>query len=235
MTESVDLTRLGGLLGDAARVNMLLALFRVPALTATELANEGRVTRATASSHLRRLEEEGLLRVRPAGRHRYYELADDEVAAQLEQMLGFAQHLRESRGRQGPVDPELRRARRCYDHLAGEIAVTVFDRLQAGGAFARKDGGIELTAVGEAALGKFGAEFATPATRRPACRECLDWSQRRPHLAGAAGGALMKRMIGLGWLIPVCGSRSMIVTARGEQGLAALFVGRPSSARRPMI
>lgn len=224
MTECVDLTRLGAALGDSARANMLLALFRIPALTATELANEGGVTRATASTHLRKLQDEGLLRVRPVGRHRYFELADGEVAFQLEQLLGFVKHLSAIRSKPGPSDPLLRRARRCYDHFAGEVAVTLFERLSAGGAFDRAGDGLVLTEKGKAMLARSGVDTARFGRSRVVCRECLDWSQRRPHLGGSAGAALLERIISLGWVLQTDNSRAMTITARGELGFKSLFL-----------
>ena len=222
-TESLDLTRIGALLGDSARANMVLALFKVPALTATELADEGGVTRATASAHLRKLLDEGLLSVRPAGRHRYFEIADPEVAYHIEQMLGLAQHLRQARTRPGPVDPSLRRARRCYDHLAGEIAVSLFERLRCQDALTCRGKGLELTPRGEAQLAQLGLNPAGMSGSRPICRECLDWSERRPHLAGSVGTAMLERFIALGWLLAGRSSRALTVTVRGERGLNALF------------
>ena len=123
MSEGPDIARLAALIGDPTRANMLLALLAVPALTAGELARDAGVSAQTASGHLRALSSEGLLAVSPAGRHRYYSLANEHVGAALEHLLGTAAMLGFSRFKPGPRDPQTRRARTCYDHMAGEIAV----------------------------------------------------------------------------------------------------------------
>lgn len=224
MKEGPNLALLGSLIGDAARANMVVALLRIPALTAGELAVEAGVSAATASSHLRKLEEAGLLSVRQSGRHRYFELADDTVAHHIEQLMGLAQHLGHARSRPGPNEPALRRARICYDHLAGEIAVTLMGRLRANGAIAPGGEGITLTRHGRAMFDALGADVSVRRRGRPLCRECLDWSERRPHLAGAAGAALLGRMVELGWMHRVADTRAITVTRRGEQHLTELFV-----------
>lgn len=223
MREGPDFARIGALIGDPVRANMLLGLLRVPALTARELADEGGVTAATASSHLGQLHDGGLVRVTNSGRHRYYRLADDEVAFQLEQLLGLAQHLSHGRMRPGPNDPAMRRARVCYDHLAGEIAVSLFDRLRTGGQLRIESDGVSLTPAGRASFDAIGAEIPARTTSRPICRACMDWSERRSHLAGAAGAALLTRLLDLGLVCRSGGSRALTVTARGDRQLASLF------------
>ena len=129
MKEGPDIARLGALIGDPARANILTALMSGKALTASELAGEAGVSPATASTHLGKLEAAGLLQQRKQGRHRYFALADDEVGAVLEAMMGLAESRGHTRTRTGPKDPALRKARICYDHLAGELGVHLFDSL----------------------------------------------------------------------------------------------------------
>lgn len=223
MKEGPNFARIGALIGDPVRANMLLGLLRVPSMTAGELAEEGGVSAATASSHLGQLREGGLVSVTSSGRHRYYRLTDDEVAHHLEQLLGLAQHLSHGRVRRGPNDLAMRRARSCYDHLAGEVAVSIFDRLRVGGHMQATASGVVLSPSGLVAFDKIGVDLTKAKPSRPLCRECLDWSERRPHLAGYAGAALMQRLLELGFLCPVEGSRALLVTARGEVQLAGLF------------
>lgn len=227
MKEGPDIAVIGSLTGDPVRANMLTALLRVPALTAGELAQEGGVTPQTASGHLRRLEQGGMLRLVQQGRHRYYALADAHVAELLEQMLGLASHLGHIRTRPGPKEPALRRARVCYDHMAGEIAVSLFDRLNRLGGLEDIGAGVGrgLTGAGLGALERMGVKLDSgrPGSRA-LCRPCLDWSERRPHLAGLAGAALLDRLVALDWVRRSAGSRALAVTQSGEVGLRSLFL-----------
>lgn len=224
MKEGPDIARLAGLIGDPARANMLTALMSGKALTATELGAEAGVTPQTASAHLAKLEQGGLLRARKQGRHRYFALADDEVGAVLEGLMGLAASRGHLRTRTGPKDPALRRARVCYDHLAGELAVGLLDRARAGGLIAEQGEDLTLTDSGRAAFESFGIVMAPLATaRRPLCRACLDWSMRRSHLAGALGGALLDRITALGWAKREPGSRLVRFTRDGEAQFQALF------------
>jgi DNA-binding transcriptional ArsR family regulator len=222
MREGPDIASLGALLGDPARANMLLALLRVPALTAGELAGEAGVTAQTASGHLRRLCEGGLLQVAAQGRHRYYGLADAQVGELLERLLGAAAHLGHNRSRPGPKDPQMRRARTCFDHMAGEIAVALFERMGRAGLVELSGAELSLTSPGHDALGRLGIGIdAFKQSSRPVCRSCLDWSERRPHLAGQAGAALLSRFAELSWVKRQ--GRTLQVTAAGETGFATLF------------
>lgn len=223
MADGPDIAMLAALIGDPVRANMLLALLRIPVMTASELADEGGVTSATASSHLRKLLDANLLSVRPNGRHRYFRLADDDVAHHIEQMLCFAQHLGHVRTRPGPSEPAMRRARICYDHLAGAIAVELFARLVSRQCLRWDGHELTLTELGHASFRDLGATLPPPGGRRRECRECLDWSERRPHLAGGAGAALLARLAELDWVRRDETSRAMQVTERGEAGLPRLF------------
>ncbi|HEY1612316.1 MAG TPA: winged helix-turn-helix domain-containing protein [Rhizomicrobium sp.] len=209
------------LIGDPARANMLTALLDGGALTASELALEAGVTKQTASSHLSKLTEGGLLRTESQGRHRYYALADGEVAGLLESLMGVAARRGPSRVRTGPKEPALRRARICYDHLAGELGVALYDGLMVQRLLAECDGAISLTARGQKYLAEFGVEIATGP--RPLCRACLDWSARRHHLAGAAGAALLDRIFALRWARRVRDSRIVEFTTAGESAFRSTF------------
>ena len=208
------------LVGDPARSNMLTALMTGRALTASELAHQAGVTPQTASSHLAKLEAGGLIEQEKQGRHRYYRLADPDVAAVLEGLEGLA-------ARTGPKDPALRRARVCYDHLAGDLGVQMLDSMKRQRLLRQRKQDIELTAEG----GRFLAEtlqisaddIAHP--RRPLCKTCLDWSERRHHLAGTLGAALLNRFTELKWAArdAAPGSRVVNFTRQGEKRFAALF------------
>lgn len=195
-----DIARAASLIGDPARAAMLAALMDGRALTATELATEAGVTRSTASAHLARLREGGILAEAKQGRARYFRLAAPEVALALEALMGVAAR-GPARVRPGPKEPALRRARLCYDHLAGEAAVALYDDLVAAGALSQgPEGEPALTRAGAARFAAAGIDVASLARgRRPLCRACLDWSERRSHLAGALGAALWTRIEAQGW------------------------------------
>ena len=224
MKDGPDIARLGSLIGDPARANMLTALMSGRALTASELAAEAGVTLQTASSHLKKLEGATLLVQRRQGRHRYFALADDEVGALLEGMMGLAAKRGLTRTRTGPNDPALRRARVCYDHLAGEMGVALYDALR-GRSLLRSDGDdVALTSEGARAMHAFGVDVdALASRRRPLCRSCLDWSERRAHLAGSLGAALLDRFYDLGWASRASGSRVVAFTREGEARLGTAF------------
>ena len=215
------------LVGDPARSNMLTALMTGRALTASELAHQAGVTPQTASSHLAKLEAGGLIEQEKQGRHRYYRLADPDVAAVLEGLEGLAARAGHLRVRTGPKDPALRRARVCYDHLAGDLGVQMLDSMKRQRLLRQRKQDIELTAEG----GRFLVEtlqisaddLAHP--RRPLCKTCLDWSERRHHLAGTLGAALLNRFTELKWAArdATPGSRVVNFTRQGEKRFAALF------------
>ncbi|WP_119254536.1 ArsR/SmtB family transcription factor [Shinella zoogloeoides] len=224
MKEGPDISQIGALIGDPARANMLTALMGGQALTATELAGAAGVTLQTASSHLAKLEAGGLVAQRKQGRHRYFALADDEVGLLLESIMGFAANRGLLRTRPGPKDPALRRARVCYNHLAGDFGVRMLDRMVADGDVTLDGDDAELTASGEARVAALGIDVPTlRAQRRPVCRTCLDWSERRSHLAGSLGEALLARFIADGWAKREKDSRAIRFTAEGERKFTALF------------
>ncbi|MFC5525349.1 ArsR/SmtB family transcription factor [Rhodanobacter ginsengisoli] len=218
-----NVAAVAALLADPTRAAMLLALMDGRALTATELAIEGQVAPSTASSHLARLTDAGLLAMLRQGRQRYFRLAHATVAELLEGLLGFASREEHASVRSGPADPALRHARSCYDHLAGHCGVVLWDRLHAHGQLAERGGATVLTARGEAWCHEFGIDLTTVrASRRPLCRPCLDWSERRMHLAGALGAAILDRMLALSLLRRYAQGRALGVTPKGERFLDRL-------------
>jgi DNA-binding transcriptional ArsR family regulator len=227
MKAGPDIAMVAALVGDPARANMLTALMTGRALTASELAHEAGVTPQTASSHLSKLETGGLVEQEKQGRHRYYRLADPDVAGVLEGLEGLAARAGHLRVRTGPKDPALRRARVCYDHLAGDLGVQMLDSMKKQRLLRQRKDDIELTAEGERFLARtlqISAEsLAHP--RRPLCKACLDWSERRHHLAGTLGAALMRRFTELKWAArdATPGSRVVNFTRTGEGRFAALF------------
>jgi DNA-binding transcriptional ArsR family regulator len=227
MKAGPDIALVASLVGDPARSNMLSALMTGRALTATELAHEAGITPQTASAHLAKLEAGRLIEQEKQGRHRYYRLADPDVAGVLEGLAGLAARAGHMRVRTGPKDPALRRARICYDHLAGDLGVQMLDHMKKRGLLRQRNQQIELTAEGERFLKK--ALQISPESlahaRRPMCKACLDWSERRHHLAGTLGAAMMTRFTELKWAArdPTPGSRIVNFSRIGEKKFAALF------------
>ena len=224
MKEGPDIALLGSLIGDPARANMLSALMSGKALTATELAGEANITAQTASSHLGKLESGGLVRKSKQGRHRYFTLADDDVGAVLESMMGLAALKGHTRIRTGPKDPALRHARVCYNHLAGELGVRMFDSLKQRGLVRENNEDIELTPAGRAFTENLGINLAgLQSSRRPLCKSCLDWSARRSHLAGSLGTALLDHFYQNGWARRQEGTRIVKFTSAGKAAFAKHF------------
>src|SRR6266566_1150210 len=222
-----DIAMVASLVGDPARANMLTALMTGRALTASELAQEAGITPQTASSHLSKLEVGGLVEPEKQGRHRYYRLTDPDVAGVLEGLAGLAARAGHMRVRTGPKDPALRRARICYDHLAGDLGVQMLDSMKKQRLVRQSKQAIELTNEGRrfmvSAL-QISAEMLNH-PRRPVCKACLDWSERRHHLAGTLGAAVMSRFTELNWAArdSAAGSRVVNFTRTGEKKFAALF------------
>jgi DNA-binding transcriptional ArsR family regulator len=195
MVDAPDIASLAAAVSDASRASMLLALMDGRALTATELATEAGVAPSTASSHLARLQRAGMVALTRQGRHRYFRIASAETAALLEGLMQVAAPTR--RLRTGPAEAALRYARVCYDHLAGECGVRLLVRLRERGLIGG-DGDTFLTPEGEAWAASLGIDVpGLRKRRRPLCRPCLDWSERRAHLAGALGASLLERLFAL--------------------------------------
>jgi DNA-binding transcriptional ArsR family regulator len=227
MKAGPDIAMVAALVGDPARSNMLTALMTGRALTASELAHQAGVTPQTASSHLSKLEAGGLVEQEKQGRHRYYRLSDPDVASVLEGLEGLAARAGHMRVRTGPKDPALRHARVCYDHLAGDLGVQMLDSMKQQRLLRQRKQDIELTAEGQRFLTdtlQISAD-ALAHPRRPLCRACLDWSERRHHLAGTLGAALLTRFTELKWAMrdTTPGSRVVNFTRNGEKRFSALF------------
>ncbi|TFW16822.1 ArsR family transcriptional regulator [Massilia arenosa] len=226
MKDGPNIVNIAALIGDHARAEVLTALMSGMALTATELATAAGVTKQTISGHLAKLVDAGLLAVESQGRHRYFRLSGPDVAELLESMMGLAFRTGAVRVRTSPREPAMRKARVCYDHLAGELGVMMYEGLAARGAFALDGAGVALTEAGRAALHDLGIESAELGrSKRPLCRTCLDWSERRHHLAGALGAALLDRFQQLGWARRQPDSRVVAFTEPGERALRAWCVG----------
>jgi len=220
MKDGPDISRIAALIGDPARSNMLLAMLDGRALTAGELALQAGITKQTASSHLARLLDGGLVARAVQGRHHYYRLGGADVAQVLEALLGVSEGRTGTRTRTGPRDPALRKARICYDHLAGELGVLAYDRLVADGVLVRRGGALGVSKAGWTRLGKIGVtEEGLVKSRRPVCKDCLDWSMRRHHLAGQVGAALLVRMFERKWAKRLAGTRVIQFTPSGEAAL----------------
>ena len=224
MDKAIDITGIAGLLADASRATMLQALMDQRARTAGELARLAKIAPSTASQHLSRLTDGGLLVVEAQGRHRYYRLAGTTVAVLLESMMTFAPAPVAPLPARNVVGFDLRFARTCYDHLAGTIATALYDRLQADGTLSVTSTGIALTRAGARRLRPLGIDAeGLRASRRPLARACLDWTERRDHLAGGLGAALLSSFRAQNWLRPRNAPRALRLTTTGRQALASHF------------
>ena len=224
MKDGPNIVGIAALIGDHARAEMLTALMAGQALTATELTEVAGVTKQTVSAHLAKLLDARLLAVERQGRHRYFRLADRDVAQLLESLMGVAFRVGAVRVRTSPREPALRKARVCYDHLAGELGVLVFDSLEQRRFLRLAAEGPRLTARGKEFCREIGIDVGVLARqRRPLCRACLDWSMRRHHLAGAVGAAILSRCLNLGWARRANGSRVVNFSALGEKALRERF------------
>jgi len=224
MKEGPDIARIAALIGDPARANMLVALMSGKALTATELAAEAGITAQTASSHLARLHAGGLLLPRKQGRHKYFALASAEVASVLEALMGLAADAGLLRSRTGPKDKALRQARICYNHLAGDMGVQMFDSLVAQSYLEQDGGRLRLTEPGRDFATALGIDVDKLASgRSELCRECLDWSERRSHLAGSLGRAMLARFVEMGWARVDKSTRIVTFTPSGLRQFRSMF------------
>lgn len=220
MRDGPDIATLAALIGDPARAAMLSALMDGGALTASELALEAGVTPQTASTHLAKLESGGLLARRKQGRHAYLRLASPQVAGVLEGLMSLSAEVGPKRARPGPKDAAMRDARVCYDHLAGRRGVQMYRSLMRKGALVE---GPEATARMGAALAPLELDPDTLSGRAPLCRDCLDWSERRSHLAGRLGRAILAQIEAQGWARREQGSRVVRFTTRGALAFDAAF------------
>lgn len=225
MLDAPILARVANLIGEEARAQMLCALMLRGSLTATELALEAGVTAQTASGHLAKMLDGGLLKVKSQGRNRYYSLAHQDVLEAMEGLLAIGDRLELSGSQGASPSLALRDARRCYDHLGGRKGILLFENLLERGVIEETaDGGLRLTLGGARFLHDFGISIpALKDQRRPACRTCRDWLERSHHLSGALGAALLDRFVGLGWVRLSPDNRLIEFTPFGEKAFSSLF------------
>jgi DNA-binding transcriptional ArsR family regulator len=237
MVAAANLVEVAALVGDTARATMLAALMGGQSLTGTELAFLARISRPTASEHLAKLVDARLIAVTRKRRFAYYRIASPLVAQMLESVQAVAaievppRHQPRSTG-----DEALRFARTCYDHVAGTVGVAIADALSATGHVILSDDGGELTDSGARFLTRFGATL-TPKTdsRRIYCRPCLDWSERRYHIAGFVGAEICRCCLERGWLTRLRDTRTLRLTADGRRGLAETFGVQWSDVNKPRV
>ena len=227
------LARVAALVADPSRARMLAFLLSGEYASAGELARTASVGAATASVHLVKLVDAGLLVCEPRGRHRYFRLADADVAHALEALAMVAERSSHDRAWSAPARLRLREARCCYGHLAGGLGVALLERLLAQGGLVAADDGYALTDAGVAALA--GLDFDAAALRATASQRlaypCLDWSERRDHLAGRLASALLAHFIERGWLRRIGSERALELTPPGQQALAPLLATPPARDR----
>ena len=225
--------RIAAMIGDPTRARMLAALMGGQYLAAGELAAAAGVTAQTASTHVAKLLDAELVVARTQGRHRYFRLADADIAHALEALSLVAERSAQSdKWSQGAYKP-LKAARTCYSHLAGELGVALFEGLLARGTIVPRDGHFVLGDDGERDLAALGITLAMPAGDASARRfayPCLDWSERRDHLAGSLAVALLARCFEEGWLRRQKASRALTLTPSGEKALGPWLAQRYSLA-----
>lgn len=206
------------LMGDPARANILAALMDGRAQTAKELAFVAGVSAPTTSGHLAKLVAGNLLLVETQGRHRYYRLADPLVARALESIMTLAAQGPHRHRPHGPSDAALKHARTCYDHLAGQVGVGLLTVLLGRGHLTPGPRDYRVTPSGEALFAELGIDLAeVERQRRGFARPCLDWSERRPHLAGALGAALTERLFEKGYIARRKDTRAVTITTAGRR------------------
>jgi DNA-binding transcriptional ArsR family regulator len=231
MKDGPNIVGIAALIGDHARAEILTALMSGMALTPTELAEIAGITKQTVSSHLAKLVDAGLLEVQSQGRHRYFRLAGTDVAQLLESLMSVAFRTGAVRLRSSPREPALRKARVCYDHLAGQLGVQLFDTLAARGAFAMDHASITLSPLGRKIILELGIDAPLGHNgRRPLCRTCLDWSERKDHLAGTLGALLLQRFEQMAWGKRLAESRVFAFTPSGEKALMAWAQGKMNTS-----
>ena len=224
MKEGPDVSIVAALIGDPARANMLMALMSGLALSGTELAAEAGVTLSTASTHLAKLERAGLLAASKQGRTRYFRLADPDVAAAVEGLIPIATRVGHLRSRPGPRDQAMRQARSCYDHLAGRLAVALLEHWLARKVLRETGDGLQLAPAGRRQLHRLGIDIAAlERVRRPLCRTCIDWSERRRHLGGCLGAAVLEQVLARRWAVREGRSRVLRFSPRGEQSFVRWY------------
>jgi DNA-binding transcriptional ArsR family regulator len=222
MLADADLAAVAVLMGEPRRASMLLALLGGEELAAHELAARADASSSLASAHLSKLLDGGLLRAERRGRNRYYRLADRHTAAAIEALLAIAPQRRSRSLRESSDGEAIGHARTCYDHLAGELGVAITDSLEHQRLIGDHSEGFPLTPAGHERLSRLGIDIdALQHGRRTLTRPCLDWTERRPHLAGSLAAALASRLLELGWIQRRAGTRALTVTDTGRRRLRA--------------
>jgi DNA-binding transcriptional ArsR family regulator len=220
-----DISITAQLLGDPARANMVMALMSGHALSAAELAHQAGVTPPTATGHLNKLVSCGLLKGEKQGRHRFFELCHPDVAEAVEALVAVAARAGHHRSRLGPKDEAMRHARSCYDHLGGRLAVDLSGRWLSAGLIVWRGRAVLLTRKGRDFLMTRGIDPAKlEASKRSLCRSCLDWSERRPHLGGALGAAILGHVVKEGWAMRGQSLRSVTFSKRGEENFVRWYM-----------
>ena len=218
------IAEIAALVGDPARATMMTALLDGRALTAGELALAARITPQTASAHLAKLTAAGLLSMVRDGRHRHFRLASPTVTDMIDAIVAVAL---EKRPPSRPLSRQARAlgaARVCFDHLAGRLSVDLTDAFLTRRYLVVDGDAAEITTRGRRFFSKFGVDLPTPGpARRRTCRLCLDWTERRPHIAGAVGAAIMRRYFDLGWMERIKRSQAVLVTPLGRRGFREAF------------
>src|SRR5882672_4178798 len=228
MKDGPDITITAALIGDPARANILMALMTGLSLTAAELAREAGVTPSTASCHLAKLAANGLMIGARKGRYRHFRIADGDVAHAIEALVAVAARVGHMRTRPGPNDEGMRRARSCYDHLAGRLAVELFEHWASQRVLRWRDDVVFLTATGERFLRERGIDVPLlKRHKRPLCRTCIDWSERRHHLGGSIGAAILLRAVEERWATRDAASRVVTFSAAGTKRFAAWYTVTP--------
>jgi DNA-binding transcriptional ArsR family regulator len=224
MSNAPQIAEVAALVGDPARANILCELLGGRALTATELAFAAGVTPQTTSGHLGKLLGARLLVLTKQGRHRYYRLAGPHVGQMLETIMNVAMTGPPRFQPRSRLDEQMRRARTCYDHIAGLLGVGLAERLTERAFVILGDEAGEVTPAGADFLAKLGVDLsAAHAKRRIFCRPCVDWSERRPHIGGSVGAALASRCFELKWIERLRDSRALAITHAGRRGLSEVF------------
>ena len=224
MRDGPDISITATMMGDPARANMVMALMSDLPLTASELAREAGVTPATASGHLAKLEDCGLVTHVKQGRHRYFRLTDPDVAQAVEALTTIASRVGHLRTRPGPKDEAMRRARSCYDHLAGHLAVDLFAHWVSVRVLRWRDNAVDVTPKGRRFLLDRGIDVAAlERKKRALCRTCVDWSERRNHLGGSVGAAILSHVLEKRWGVREPGARTVTFSARGEKSFIAWY------------
>lgn len=229
MPAQVSLTHVAGLIGDSARSDMLLALLPGQALTAGELSMIAGISAQNASGHLQKLLEGRLVTLESQGRHRYYRLATPEVAHALESLAALSANGTFRRDESAQLN-EIRFCRTCYDHLAGRVAVEITASLLKQRCIRESNRDFIIMPSGERFFASWGiAVGRLRSLRRSLARRCLDWTERRPHISGALGAAILQKCKQLQWIAPIRGSRAVRLTTAGERNLPKHFGLAPFS------